>query len=65
MTENQHGEFVKRAFIRDDNNKARLIAGIAMAGVMVVSALLLSGLAFISSHQQPVIAQVMFPTMEP
>jgi hypothetical protein len=28
-----------------------------MAGVMVVSALLLSGLAFISSYQQPVIAQ--------
>ncbi len=57
MTEKQYGEFVKRAFIRDDNNKARLIAGIAMAGVMVVSALLLSGLAFISSYQQPVIAQ--------
>lgn len=57
MTEKQYGEFVKRAFIRDDNNKARLIAGIAMAGVLVVSALLLSGLAFISSYQQPVIAQ--------
>ncbi len=57
MTEKQYGEFVKHAFIRDDNNKARLIAGIAMAGVMVVSALLLSGLAFISSYQQPVIAQ--------
>jgi hypothetical protein len=57
MTEKQYGEFVKRAFIRDDNNKARLIAGIAMAGVMVVSALLLSGLAFISSYQQLVIAQ--------
>lgn len=57
MTEKQYSEFVKRAFIRDDNNKARLIAGIAMAGVMVVSALLLSGLAFISSYQQPVIAQ--------
>jgi hypothetical protein len=57
MTEKQYGEFVKRAFIRDDNNKARLIAGIAMAGVMVISALLLSGLAFISSYQQPVLAQ--------
>ena len=57
MTEKQYGEFVKRAFIRDDYNKGRLIAGIAMAGVMVVSALLLSGLAFISSYQQPVIAQ--------
>jgi hypothetical protein len=57
MTEKQHGEFVKRTFIRDDNNEARLIAGIARAGVMVISALLLSGLAFISSYQQPVIAQ--------
>jgi hypothetical protein len=57
MTEKQYGEFVKRAFIRDDNNKARLIAGIAMAGVMVISALLLSGLAFISSYQQSVLAQ--------
>ena len=57
MTEKQHGEFVKRTFIRDDNTKARLIAGVARAGVMVISALLLSGLAFISSHEQPVIAQ--------
>lgn len=57
MTEKQHGKFLKRTFIRDDNNEARLIAGIARAGVMVISALLLSGLAFISSYQQPVIAQ--------
>jgi hypothetical protein len=58
MTEKQHGEFVKPTFVRDDNNEARLIAGIARAGVMIISALLLSGLAFISSYQQqPVIAQ--------
>jgi hypothetical protein len=57
MTENKHGEFVKGAFLRDDKNKARRIASIAMAGVMVISGLLVSGLAFISSYQQSVIAQ--------
>jgi hypothetical protein len=57
MKENQHGEFVKGAFLRDDNNNARRIAGIAMASVIVISGLLVSGLAFISSYQQPVIAQ--------
>ena len=57
MTENQHGEFVKRVFLRKDNDKARLIGGIAMAGPIVISALLLSGLSLIGSYQQPVIAQ--------
>ena len=57
MTEKQGSEHVKDAFVKDDNNKAKLIAGIAMSGIMVISALLLSGLALISSFQQPVIAQ--------
>jgi hypothetical protein len=57
MTEKQGSEHVKDAFVKDDNNKAKLIAGIAISGIMVISALLLSGLALISSFQQPVIAQ--------
>jgi hypothetical protein len=57
MTEKQGNERVKSAFVKDDNNKAKLIAGIATSGIMVISALLLSGLALISSYQQPVIAQ--------
>jgi hypothetical protein len=57
MTEKQGSEHVKDAFVKDDNNKAKLIAGIAMSGIMVISALLLSGLALIGGFQQPVIAQ--------
>ena len=57
MTEKQGNERVKCTFVKDDNNKAKLIAGIATSGIMVISALLLSGLALISSFQQPVIAQ--------
>ncbi|MDQ3853966.1 MAG: hypothetical protein M3251_05795 [Thermoproteota archaeon] len=57
MTEKKDGECIKRAFVRAENNKARLIAVMDMAGIMVISALLLSGLSLISSHQQPVIAQ--------
>ena len=57
MTEKEGSERVKRAFVKDYNNKAKLIAGIAVSGIMVISALLLSGLALISSYQQPVIAQ--------
>ena len=53
MTEKEGSERVKRAFVKDDNNKAKLIAGIAVSGIMVISALLLSGLALISSYQQP------------
>ena len=58
MTEKQGGECIKGAFVTDDNNnEAKPIAGIAMAGIMVTAALLLSGLSLIGSYQQPVIAQ--------
>jgi len=57
MTEKQDGECIKGAFVRDENNKARPIAVIGMAGIMVISASLLSGLSLISSYQQPVLAQ--------
>lgn len=58
MTEKQGGKCIKGAFATDDNNnEAKPIAGIAMAGIMVTAALLLSGLSLISSNQQPVIAQ--------
>jgi hypothetical protein len=58
MTEKQADECIKGAFVTDDNNnEAKPIAGIAMAGIMVTAALLLSGLSLISSNQQPVIAQ--------
>src|SRR5215211_7759353 len=45
--------------INDDNNKDRTkaTAPIPMVGAIVTAALLLSGLALISSYQQPVIAQ--------
>ena len=57
MTDKQDGECIKAAFVRDENSKARPIAVIAMAGIMVISALLLSGLLLISSYQQPALAQ--------
>jgi hypothetical protein len=58
MTGKQGGECIKGAFVTDaNNNEAKPIAGIAMAGVMVSAALLLSGLSIIASNQQPVIAQ--------
>jgi hypothetical protein len=58
MTEKQGSESIKSAFMTDDNNKAKPIAGIAMARIIVTAALLLSGLALIGSYQQqPVIAQ--------
>ena len=57
MTEKQGSEPIKSAFVTDDNNKAKPIAGIAMAGIIVTAALLLSGLSLIGSYQQPVIAQ--------
>jgi hypothetical protein len=58
MTEKQGSEWNKGDFVGDDNNKAKLIAGIAIAGIMVTSILFLSGLSLISSYQQPAIAQV-------
>jgi hypothetical protein len=58
MTEKQGGEWNKGDLVADDNNKAKLIAGIAIAGIMLTSVLFLSGLSLISSYQQPAIAQV-------
>lgn len=58
MTGKQGGECIIGAFVTDDNNnEAKPIAGIAMAGILVTAALLLSGLSLITSNQQPVIAQ--------
>jgi len=57
MTEKQDGDCVNHAFVRHENNKARLIPVPAMVGIMVISALLLSGLSLISNHLQPVLAQ--------
>jgi hypothetical protein len=57
MTEKQGSEWIKGDFVGDDKNKAKLIAGIAIAGIMVTSVLFLSGLSLISSYQQPAIAQ--------
>jgi hypothetical protein len=51
MTEKQGGECIKGAFVTDDNNnEAKPIAGIAMAGIMVTAALLLSGGATITDN---------------
>ena len=58
MTEKQGSECIKDDFVGDDKNKAKLIAGIAIARIMVTSVLFLSGLSLISSYQQPAIAQV-------
>lgn len=57
MTEKQGSEYIKSALVTYGDNKTKPIADIAMAGIIVIAALLLSGLAFISSYQQPVIAQ--------
>ena len=54
MTGKQGGECIIGAFVTDDNKP---IAGIAMAGILVTAALLLSGLSLITSNQQTVIAQ--------
>jgi hypothetical protein len=58
MTEKKGGEWNKGDLVGDDNNKAKLIAGIAIAGIMLTTVLFLSGLSLISSYQQPAIAQV-------
>ena len=57
MTEKQGSEWIKGDFVGDNKNKAKLIAGIAIAGIMVTSVLFLLGLSLISSYQQPAIAQ--------
>lgn len=56
MTEKPAGECIKSAFVTHDNNKVKPIDGIGMAGIIVISALLLSGLSLINSYQ-PAIAQ--------
>src|SRR3712207_2591252 len=58
MAEKKDGECIKRAFVtHENNNKARLTPVTAIAGITIISALLLSGLSLISSHLQPVLAQ--------
>ena len=57
MTEKKDGECIKHAFVRHENNRARLTAVTAMAGITIISALLLPGLSLISGHLQPVLAQ--------
>lgn len=57
MTEIQGSESIKSGYVADDNDEAKPIAGIAMAGLIVIAALLLSGLSLIGSYQRPVIAQ--------
>ena len=57
MAEKQHRGGIKGGIATDDNNKAKAIAAIPMAGAIVTAALLLSGLSLIGSYQQPVIAQ--------
>jgi hypothetical protein len=58
MAKKQGSGSIKSAFMTDENNKAKPMAGIAKAGIIVIAALLLSGLSLISiSYQQPAIAQ--------
>jgi hypothetical protein len=57
MTEKRGSKCIKGDFVKDDNEKAKLIASVAIAGITVISALFLSGLFLVSSYQQPVIAQ--------
>jgi hypothetical protein len=57
MTEIQGSESIKSAYVAHDNYEAKPIAGIAMVGLIVIAALLLSGLSLIGSYQRPVIAQ--------
>jgi hypothetical protein len=42
---------------RNNNSTAKAIAAMPIAGIAIAASLLLSGLALISSYQQPVIAQ--------
>jgi DNA-binding transcriptional regulator of glucitol operon len=57
MTEKHGSEYVKSTLVTYGNNTAKPILGIALVRIMVIAALLLSGLALISIYQQRVIAQ--------
>lgn len=57
MTEEQGSKSIKTAFLIDDNEWAKPIAGIAMTGMIIITALLLSGLSLIGNYSQPAMAQ--------
>ena len=58
MAEKKGHESIKRAFLTHENNKAKQISHIAMTGIIVIAALLFSGLVLISSYLQPLSAQL-------
>lgn len=57
MTEEQGSKSTKTAFLIDDNEWAKPMAGIAMTGMIIITALLLSGLSLIGNYSQPAMAQ--------
>ena len=57
MTEEQGSKSIKTAFLIDDNERAKPMAGIAMTGMIIITALLLSGLSLIGNYSQPAMAQ--------
>ena len=57
MTEEQGSKSTKTAFLIDDNERAKPMASIAMAGIIAITALLLSGLSLIGNYSQPAMAQ--------
>jgi hypothetical protein len=57
MTEEQGSKSIKTAFLIDDNERAKPMAGIAMTGMIIITALLLSGLSLIDDYSQPAMAQ--------
>lgn len=57
MTEEQGSKSIKTAFLIDDNEWAKPMAGIAMTGLIIITALLLSGLSLIGNYSQPAMAQ--------
>ena len=57
MTEEQGSKSIKTAFLIDDNERAKPMAGIAMTGMIIITALLLSGVCIIGSYSQPAMAQ--------
>ncbi|MDQ3909233.1 MAG: hypothetical protein M3232_02355 [Thermoproteota archaeon] len=57
MTEEQGSKSIKTAFLIDDNDRAKPMAGIAMTGMIIITALLLSGLSLIGNYSQPAMAQ--------
>jgi hypothetical protein len=57
MTEEQGSKSTKTAFLIDDNEWAKPMAGIAMTGMIIITALLLPGLSLIGNYSQPAMAQ--------